>query len=188
MFLPLIEKHCNIFLILFTPQLGNIIKLGIESKYEDIHNSWLYCFTNPLRIVSIILRWLFHQSSEDCFTNICWLVKQYNQELCISSNSRCFTKRLRSRPLNWSKIIMNSFEISRNLNFVQHNEDTYNFCKWSLYISPPDLTTAVMRSDHIFKRSVLMRSQPSTFCGVQNGCLIHLIKLVHEWLSVNNSC
>ena len=29
------------------------------------------------------------------------LVKQYNQELCISSNSRCFTKRLQSRPLNW---------------------------------------------------------------------------------------
>ena len=29
------------------------------------------------------------------------LVKQYNQELCISSNLRCFTKKLQSRPLNW---------------------------------------------------------------------------------------
>ena len=28
-------------------------------------------------------------------------MKQYNQELCISSKSRCFTKRLQSRPLNW---------------------------------------------------------------------------------------
>ena len=28
-------------------------------------------------------------------------MKQYNQELCISSNSRCFTMRLQSRPLNW---------------------------------------------------------------------------------------
>ena len=31
------------------------------------------------------------------------LVKQHNQELCISSNSRRFTKRLQSRPLNWLK-------------------------------------------------------------------------------------
>ena len=29
------------------------------------------------------------------------LVKQYNQELCISSNLRCFTKRPQSNPLNW---------------------------------------------------------------------------------------
>ena len=28
------------------------------------------------------------------------LVKQYNQELCISSNARCFTKRLQSKSLN----------------------------------------------------------------------------------------
>ena len=38
---------------------------------EDVHNSWLYCF----------------------------IVKQYNQKLCISSVARCFTKRLQSRPL-----------------------------------------------------------------------------------------
>ena len=49
---------------------------------KDIHNSWLYCFTNPPE-----------PSSGG-------LVKQYNQELCISSISRCFTKRLQSRPLN----------------------------------------------------------------------------------------
>ena len=30
------------------------------------------------------------------------LVTQYNQELCISSNSRCFTYRLQPRQLNWS--------------------------------------------------------------------------------------
>ena len=29
------------------------------------------------------------------------LVKQYNQELCISLITRCFTKRLQSRPFNW---------------------------------------------------------------------------------------
>ena len=28
-----------------------------------------------------------------------FVVKQYNQELCISSITRCFTKRLQSRPL-----------------------------------------------------------------------------------------
>ena len=34
-------------------------------EFEDKHNSWLYCFTNRLKL---------------------GLVKQYNQELCISSN------------------------------------------------------------------------------------------------------
>ena len=34
-------------------------------------------------------------------------MKQYNQELCISLNSRCFTKRLQSRPLNWKQICSN---------------------------------------------------------------------------------
>ena len=29
------------------------------------------------------------------------LMKQYIQELCISSITRCFTKRLQSRPLKW---------------------------------------------------------------------------------------
>ena len=29
------------------------------------------------------------------------LVKRYNQELCMSSITKCFTKRLRSRPLQW---------------------------------------------------------------------------------------
>ena len=32
------------------------------------------------------------------------IVKQCNQELCISWNSRCFTKRLQSRPSNWTKL------------------------------------------------------------------------------------
>ena len=39
--------------------------------------------------------------SETCVPSSRGLVRQYNQELCISSNSRCFTKRLQSRPLNW---------------------------------------------------------------------------------------
>ena len=37
------------------------------------------------------------------------VVKQYNQELCISSNSRCFTKRLQSRPLNKFNIFLGKY-------------------------------------------------------------------------------
>ena len=40
--------------------------------FEDIHNSWLYCFTNPLEIGTRV------PISRG-------LMKQYNQELCISS-------------------------------------------------------------------------------------------------------
>ena len=63
--------------------------------FEDIHNSWLYCFTNPLEL----------GTTDDAFVSsaVCGsrgLVKQYNQELCISSITGCFTKRLQSRRLN----------------------------------------------------------------------------------------
>ena len=39
--------------------------------------------------------------SETCVPSSRGFVIQYNQELCISSITRCFTKRLQSRPLQW---------------------------------------------------------------------------------------
>ena len=56
---------------------------------KDIHNSWLYCFTNPPELGTRVS--LSHRQPN---------VKQYNQELCISLITICFTKRLQSRPLN----------------------------------------------------------------------------------------
>ena len=70
----------------------DVLKVNIVWQFEDTHNSWLYCFTNPLELGTCVS--LSHR--QPYVTH----VKQYNQELCISSNSRYFTKRFGSRPLN----------------------------------------------------------------------------------------
>ena len=81
-----------------------LIKIGIGMKYwnrhmvklmlmyEDIHNSWLYCFTNPLEIGThvplshrICHTYGWRCESETRVPISRGLVKQYNQELCISS-------------------------------------------------------------------------------------------------------
>ena len=57
------------------------------------------------------------------------LVKQYNQELCISLITRCFAKRLQSRPLNWlsltfcslNKIISSIIDITTLRKIVDSN-------------------------------------------------------------------
>ena len=41
-------------------------------------------------------------------------VKQYNQELCISSITRCFTKRLQSRPLKTIQTYLKDMIIKQN--------------------------------------------------------------------------
>ena len=65
-----------------------------KKNIKDIHNSWLYCFTNPLELGTRVS--LSHRQPN--------VFNTYNQELCISLITRCFTKRLQSRPLNWRKI------------------------------------------------------------------------------------
>ena len=35
---------------------------------------------------------------------------QYNQELCISLITRCFTNRLQSRPLNWNSVVAQTIQ------------------------------------------------------------------------------
>ena len=55
-------------------------------KYEDIHNSWLYCFTNPLELGTRHRQPYDDVKAKHVFVpNSRGLVKQYNQELCISS-------------------------------------------------------------------------------------------------------
>ena len=80
----ILHKHKNNTIVVSYPNIvRNEIflynKINYDEVIEDIHNSWLYCFTNPLELGT--------------------QVKQYNQELCISSKSRCFIKGLQSRPL-----------------------------------------------------------------------------------------
>ena len=88
-------------------------------SYEDIHNSWLYCFTNPLEIGTRVL--LSHRQPY-VWTHMddahIWLtmrkrtrvpisrglMKKYYQELCISSQDQnsIVTRRL-SIPSNYNK-------------------------------------------------------------------------------------
>ena len=65
---------------------------------KDIHNSWLYCFTNPLELgirVSLSHRQSYEHThgwrceSETCVPSWRGFVKQYNQELCIFSTIEC---------------------------------------------------------------------------------------------------
>ena len=59
------------------------IRLVKQSKgIEDIHNYWLYCFTNSLEL------------GETRIPSSRGFVEQYNQELFISPITRCFIKRL----------------------------------------------------------------------------------------------
>ena len=63
---------------------------------EDIHNSWLYCFTNPLELgtrVSLSHRQPY-MSIHTRVPSSRGLVKQYNQELCISSISKTIRENL----------------------------------------------------------------------------------------------
>ena len=58
------------------------------------------------RIVSRMWTWTYGWKckSETRVPSSRRLVKQYNQKLCISSYSRCFTMRLQLRLLNWLRI------------------------------------------------------------------------------------
>ena len=62
-------------------------------------HSWLYCFTNPPKLGTRFACALSTGCVQTCVPSSRGLVKQYNQELCISSITRCFTKRLQLRPL-----------------------------------------------------------------------------------------
>ena len=64
-------------------RLLKILKLT-NVIFEDMHNSWLYRFTIPLQLRDAKAKHVSLSSRG--------IMKQYNQELCISSNSRCFTK------------------------------------------------------------------------------------------------
>ena len=79
-----------------------------------MHNSLLYCFTNPLELGSLVKR----------------LVKQYNQELCISSNWRCFIKRPQSRPLKWSY----SLNLFLFLIHIISNRRTHEPCRYVSFL------------------------------------------------------
>ena len=50
---------------------------------EDMHNSWLNCFTNPLELGT-------RCESKTRVPSSKGFVKQFNQELCISSVMKCF--------------------------------------------------------------------------------------------------
>ena len=54
-------------------------------------------------VVKFCLLWLFpkHVQTKPAIPSSRGLMKQYNQELCISLITRCFTKMLQSRPLKW---------------------------------------------------------------------------------------
>ena len=75
---------------------GDVLNIFVSNR-----NFVLKIYTTLGYIVSLILLNLGHVfrfrivSRDDD-----GLVRQYNQELCISLNSRCFTKRLQSRSLN----------------------------------------------------------------------------------------
>ena len=88
------NRHHQLMVLSLLQRLSsNVVWTADVQVFEDIQNSWLYCFPNPLELGTFRFRTRVPSSRG--------LVKQYNQELCISSKSRCFTKRLQSRPLNW---------------------------------------------------------------------------------------
>ena len=83
-------------LFLFINLSKSIIKSCLIAQsiiFEDIHNSWLYCFTNPVVILQI------HRSFCETILQNHKSMKQYNQELCISSIIRCYIEMLQLRSL-----------------------------------------------------------------------------------------
>ena len=48
---------------------------------EDVHNSWLYCFSNPFKLGTRVSL-LHHDESETRVPSLKGFVKQYNQE-CV---------------------------------------------------------------------------------------------------------
>ena len=80
------EKAYTSFIYKRRHSIFNKNEFALYNFFKDMHNSWLYCY---------IL-----YCSETRVPSSRGIVKQYNKELCISSNSRCFTKRLQLGPLN----------------------------------------------------------------------------------------
>ena len=96
-------------------------------EFEDGHNSWLYWFTNPLEFPS---SWT--PSSRG-------LVKQYNQELCISSNYIRKTNTGMTVTTN-SRVQLrgNSLEIIQNCRKLLLEKDGEKARKWvEAYTSTP---------------------------------------------------
>ena len=103
----------NVPQIISNNYLKRFVKTNFQWKFRTVCSN-LKIYTTLGYIVSLILLNLGHVFRFRIISRMCLIrceseilvpssrgsVKQYNQELCISSKSGCFTKRLQSRPSN----------------------------------------------------------------------------------------
>ena len=109
------EFHLDGFLKFMILQLKTS---HVSDSETNKHDPWqfdklnlnLKIYTTLGYIVSLIL----FRESETRVPSSRGLVKQYNQELCMSSNFKCFTKRLQSRPLNWNSTCLPRYHKLKN--------------------------------------------------------------------------
>ena len=89
---------CTLYLFkLFSGFPFRTLEFKMVILIEDIHNSWLYCFTNPLELRDMCSAFTSSAVCVDAKAkhvslNSRGFMKQYNQELCISSITRCFSR------------------------------------------------------------------------------------------------
>ena len=76
--------------VLISLEEHDLVKLQLQKRkmtfpvFEDIHNSWLYCFTNPIqpRVVYVFNYKMFHQeTSVEIIKNFCFCFKWFVNSL-----------------------------------------------------------------------------------------------------------
>ena len=85
---------------------------------EDRHNSWLYCFTNPFKLG-------IRCESETRVPSLKGFVKQYNQDLCMSSKYTIFWNHCLLVFQKWNKFVCDGgyvlIEDRHNSRLLFHN-------------------------------------------------------------------
>ena len=100
-----------------------------------MNNSWLYCFNNHLELETCV--------SEIRVPSLKGFVRQYNQELCSSSITSRFTKRLQLRPLKCTRcypralqrsvrgVVGNKYHLSKGWREIWKSKFTTLLQNWS---------------------------------------------------------